>query len=336
MRRVVGAEDGVATVRTSIAMCTYNGARWLGEQLASLAAQRRPPDELVVCDDRSGDATVEIVRAFASSAAFPVRLIVNDTNLGPAANFGKAMSLCGGDVIFFSDQDDVWLPDKIARMTALLEAAPAAGAVLGDAELVDEALRPLPGSLWNAIPFTPAEQAAVRSGRAAQVLIKKNVATGATMAFRAEFRKLALPVPKIERCMHDAWVALLISAVAEIALLPEPVIRYRLHAGNRVGTRRRSLREQIAMGRQHIRSQAFLHDAQIFAAARNRLAEARAQPTPEFERLLEGKIRHMTNRHQMPKGFLRRLPAICREVRTGGYSKYSLGWRSLAQDLFLR
>jgi glycosyltransferase involved in cell wall biosynthesis len=317
-------------------MCTYNGARWLGEQLASLAAQMRPPDELVICDDRSGDSTVEIIRSFASSAAFPVRLHVNETNLGPAANFGKAMSFCGGDVIFFCDQDDVWLPDKIARMTGVLENAPAVGAVLGNAELVDEALRPLPGSLWDAIPFTPAEQAAVRSGRAAQVLARKNVATGATMAFRSEFRKLALPVPDIERCMHDAWVALLISAVAEIALLPEPVIRQRLHAGNRIGTRRRSLREQIAMGREHIRSQAFLHDAQVFAAARDRLAATHARPTPDFERMVAGKISHMMNRHQMPRGFLRRLPAICREVRTGGYSKYSLGWRSLAQDLFLR
>jgi len=317
-------------------MCTYNGARWLGEQLASLATQQRPPDELVVCDDRSGDSTVEIVRAFASSATFPVRLIVNETNLGPAANFGKAMSLCGGDVIFFSDQDDVWLPDKIARMTALIETAPEVGAVLGDAELVDDTLRPLPGSLWDAIPFTPAEQAAVRSGKAAQVLVKKNVATGATMAFRAEYRKLALPVPHIERCMHDAWVALLVSAVAEIALLPEPVIRYRLHAGNRVGTRRRSFSEQIAMGREHVRSRAFLHDAEIFAAARDRLAASHTRLAPEFERLVEGKIRHMMNRHQMPRGFLLRLPAICREVRTGGYSKYSLGWRSLAQDLFLR
>jgi glycosyltransferase involved in cell wall biosynthesis len=317
-------------------MCTYNGARWLGEQLASLASQRRRADELVVCDDRSGDSSVEILQAFASSAPFPVRLIVNEMNLGPAANFGKAMSLCEGDVIFLCDQDDVWLPDKIARMTALLEGALAAGAALGDAQFADEALRPLPGSLWEAIPFTPAEQAAVRSGNAAQVLARKNVATGATMAFRAEFRKLVLPVPKIERCVHDAWTALLISAVAEIALLPEPVIRYRLHAGNRIGMRGRTLRDQIAMGREQVRSQAFLHDAEIFAAARDRLAETGTRTAPEFKRMLEGKIRHMMNRHQMPQGFLARLPAICREVRAGGYSKYSLGWRSLAQDLFLR
>jgi hypothetical protein len=101
-------------------------------------------------------------------------------------------------------------------------------------------------------------------------------------------------------------------------------------------TRRRSLAEQIAMGREQIRAQAFLHDAEIFAAGRARLAETHTPIAPEFERMLEGKITHMTNRHQMPQGFLRRLPAICREVRTGGYSRYSLGWRSLAQDLFLR
>src|SRR3954470_19039846 len=83
----------------SVAMCTYNGARFLGAQLASVAAQTRPPDELVVCDDRSTDETADIVRAFASRAPFPVRLHVNEENLGSTKNFERALSFCEGEVI---------------------------------------------------------------------------------------------------------------------------------------------------------------------------------------------------------------------------------------------
>src|SRR3954470_17842517 len=94
----------------SVAMCTYNGARFLGEQLASVAAQTRPPDELVVCDDRSTDETASLVRDFAAAAPFRVRLHVNERNLGSTRNFERAVSLCEGDLIALSDQDDEWLP----------------------------------------------------------------------------------------------------------------------------------------------------------------------------------------------------------------------------------
>ena len=92
----------------SVAMCTYNGARFLGAQLASVAAQARAPDELVVCDDRSTDETARVVEEFAAAAPFRVRLHVNERNLGTTRNFERAVSLCEGDLIALSDQDDVW------------------------------------------------------------------------------------------------------------------------------------------------------------------------------------------------------------------------------------
>src|SRR5437660_962846 len=100
-------------MRSSVVMCTYNGARYLQAQLDSIARQSTRPDELVVCDDHSTDDTPEIVRRFGSTAAFPVRVHVNEKNLGIHQNFGRAMSLANADVIFLSDQDDVWEPGKI-------------------------------------------------------------------------------------------------------------------------------------------------------------------------------------------------------------------------------
>src|ERR1019366_197610 len=94
--------------RISVALCTYNGERFLSQQLASIGKQTRLPDELVVCDDSSTDRTVAIVREFAASVSFPVRVFENQRNLGSAANFERAIRLCDGDLIALSDQDDIW------------------------------------------------------------------------------------------------------------------------------------------------------------------------------------------------------------------------------------
>src|SRR5688572_14133745 len=103
------------TNKFSVAMCTYNGARYLKEQLDSFTVQTRLPDELIVCDDGSSDETCQIVSTFAASAPFTVRLEVNQQTLGSTQNFAKAIQLCRGDLIALCDQDDVWLPGKLDK-----------------------------------------------------------------------------------------------------------------------------------------------------------------------------------------------------------------------------
>src|SRR5262249_10160572 len=104
--------------KISIALCTYNGAKYLSSQLESYLAQTCLPDEVVVCDDCSQDETVTILNDFAIRAPFPVRILVNDQNLGSTKNFEKSISLCSGEIIFLSDQDDVWMPNKIERVSS--------------------------------------------------------------------------------------------------------------------------------------------------------------------------------------------------------------------------
>ena len=91
-------------------MCTFNGAEFLPAQLESILAQTRPPDEIVVCDDASTDETTGILRSFAADS---VKLKFNQQNVGSVKNFEQAISLCTGDVIALSDQDDVWREDKL-------------------------------------------------------------------------------------------------------------------------------------------------------------------------------------------------------------------------------
>src|SRR3954468_8143226 len=96
--------------RISVAMCTYNSERFVGEQLASIRNQTRPPDELVICDDGSSDGTMEHVARYAESAPFEVRVHVNERNLGSTKNFEQAIGLCEGQIVVMSGDDDVWHP----------------------------------------------------------------------------------------------------------------------------------------------------------------------------------------------------------------------------------
>src|SRR5690242_8630981 len=112
-------------VSFSIAMGTYNGATYLPAQLESLLNQDLAPLELVVGDDGSTDDTLAILKNFSVRAPFPVRITSNPKQLGYGENFLQAASRCTGDWVAFCDQDDVWLPSKLARCAEAIESAPA-------------------------------------------------------------------------------------------------------------------------------------------------------------------------------------------------------------------
>jgi glycosyltransferase involved in cell wall biosynthesis len=177
--------DNMPRLKLSVAMGTYGGAAYLPAQLKSIAAQTRPPDELIVCDDGSTDDTTWIVGSFAGQVSFPVRLQVNTTNIGSTKTFEKAIALGTGDLIALADQDDVWRPDKLARLEAMFAATPDVGLVFSDAELVDETLRPLGRRLWEVVGSNGAQRTLQRRDRAFSLLLPGSLVTGATMAFRA-------------------------------------------------------------------------------------------------------------------------------------------------------
>jgi glycosyltransferase involved in cell wall biosynthesis len=220
-------------MRVSIAMCTYNGSRFLNQQLQSIAAQTLPPCELVICDDGSTDSTSHIVKSFAQAVAFPVRFIRNEATLGSTRNFEKAIRLCQGDTIALCDQDDVWQPGKLDTMASLLAAEPQVGGVFCNAGLIDESSRSLAGSLWHRSQVTPAIQAELNGADGAFLLLERRVVTGATLAFRANLVSQVTPIPS--EWVHDAWIALIIAAVSRLRAIPEHLMSYRLHASQQVG-----------------------------------------------------------------------------------------------------
>lgn len=199
--------------RVSVAMCTCDGRPFVEEQLASILSQTRPPDEVVVCDDASVDGTAEVVEAVATERP-SVRLVRNAERLGIRANFEQAVGACRGDLVFLSDQDDVWLPRKVESMVAPF-ADESVGLVRCDALVVDEALRPRGSTLLDR-----------HRRRARSVLVPFGV-FGSAMAVRASLVPAVTPIPAT--WPHDVWIALVAGALGEEATVEVPLQLYRRH-----------------------------------------------------------------------------------------------------------
>ena len=321
------------TSTISVALCTYNGAAYLPGQLASIAAQRRLPDELVVRDDASDDDTPAVVQAFAARAPFPVRFERNATRLGSTRNFDGAIAACSGDLIALSDQDDVWRSDKLSSIEGRFRENPTAGLVFSDADLVDAALNPIGARLWARIGFDSRRRRFWQARGALTALVPGRIVTGATMAFRSTFRPLVLPTPEgIAPMIHDGWIALAIAAVADVAFIDEPLVAYRQHAAQQIGADEAPPPLGVMASAAH--ANAYSMHLVSLGALRDRLAAGRAGPTgiaavPRVETIL----RHFDLRAHLPSRQVKRLPLVLRELISGRYHDYGNGVRSLIKDV---
>lgn len=318
-------------LRVSIAMCTYNGSANVLAQLQSFSDQTRLPEELIVCDDASTDATVEIVRSFAAQAPFPVQLLINEKNLGFAANFAKALSQCGGDVIFLSDQDDVWLPTKLEKFVDVFSSDSEVGLAFCDALLVDGQLNSLGQTWWQSRHFEKRHQKQLIGAGGGALILKDPtwMAAGATMAFRSTYRGLIEPIPV--GCTHDAWIATIVSACSRVALISESLNQYRQHTAQVYGA---SVSSSTSMQQALARSGSTDH----FRLTVNRYQQLqdrlKGKAIAPFSSLVEGKLEHWRSRLEMRQcSWLRQIFLLTRELVLFRYHWYSQGLKSFAMDL---
>jgi glycosyltransferase involved in cell wall biosynthesis len=325
-------------MRISVAICTYNGAEFLPAQLDSIAQQARPPDEIVVCDDASSDNTRVLLESFARTSLIPVSLYFSDQNVGSIKNFERAIGLCTGDIIALSDQDDVWRSDKLQVIAEAFEQNPAAGLVFSDAEIVDEKLNAVGKRMWDAVGFDAHKRRLIRNGRSLDVLITGWTVTGATMAFRSNYVKLALPIPTNINMIHDGWIALTIAAVSDVFYIEEPLIKYRRHERQQIGVPKRSAAQpehglkafDTALRRRN--SSTDLHE--ILSVLEERLCSQ--QNSFNCRRALAfvaNYSHHLDVRANLPRKRLSRLPRILRELISMRYHEYANGFKSAAKDL---
>ncbi|MHA8067235.1 glycosyltransferase [Aquirufa sp. ROCK2-A2] len=225
----------------SVALCTYNGEKFLEKQLLSILHQTKMIDELIVFDDLSSDSTIEILNNFQTKVPFNVSIHQNTINLGSCKNFENCMKACTGDVIFLCDQDDVWEPQKVEKQLEFLMEHPEKDAVFSNATMINQSGQPTGMTSFEQIQFVDQFQELWNNGGAFDILLRGYVVTGATLAIRSRILPEIFPVPRIiDELIHDGWISLWLSIQNRIGFLNDTLIQYREHASQQVGLKGKS------------------------------------------------------------------------------------------------
>lgn len=219
--------------KVSIAMATYNGARYVVEQLESLARQTHIPDEVVVSDDCSNDTTVALIESFAQDAPFKLRVVKNEKTKGYRENFMQAASLCCNPIIAFCDQDDIWHPEKISETLKCFD-DPSVMLVHHNANVVDANGRFL--------------RVALNERMLREKLAPRFFALGFTEVFRSELlafsylRDLSIDHQKpSQELAHDQWMFFLAASLGKVVYIEKPLVDYRQHERNAYGLKAENL-----------------------------------------------------------------------------------------------
>jgi glycosyltransferase involved in cell wall biosynthesis len=317
----------------SVALASRNGARFIELQLRSILTQTVRPDQLVVSDDASTDETLQIVEAvFAEFEGSGVRtsIIRNAEPLGVRANFEQAMLACSGDIIALSDQDDVWESTRVERVTARFRGEPELLLLFSDARLVDSRGRYLGHTLFEALGVTAADLRKVEEQRGFELLLRRNIVTGATVVVRRSVLARAVPFPA--PWVHDEWLAIIAAVLGRIDVYPVPLVDYRQHGGNEIGVERLGLRGKIGRVIEP-RDDRYPYLVERAEVLRDRLEELGDRVWEERLERSEEKVRHLRVREALPDARRARVKAVLREARTGRYALYSRGKADILRDL---
>ena len=320
-------------VKVSVVMCTYNGEKYLREQLQSILDQTRPPDEIIISDDGSTDSSLQIVAEFASSngvAQTPVwRVETRTTPLGVSENFASALKKVRGEFIALADQDDVWQPDRLEK--ALAQFHDGVLLVHSGATLIDASGRPT-GTLMSALRLTGSETRNLLSGRALHALLRRNVVTGATTMIRSSLLEQALPIP--EGWVHDEWLALIAAAQGGVVFQEDPLIRYRQHGNNEIGASKTDYDEATRRLREE-RSEFFARKLRRNDGITALLENKPAWLGSVAHLSLAAKVEFDQWRSALPSSRLRRVAPVVGRWITGHYSRYGRGYMDVIRDIAL-
>lgn len=212
---------GTVHPSVSVAIATYNGARYIKEQLDSILTQTHSVDEIIIVDDCSSDETWDILSQYATNNS-KIKVFRNETNLGGTKSFEKAICACHGDYVALADQDDVWLAKKIE---VLLNQIGDNWLIHSDAFVVDTNLNVTQQSYTALKPNL--------NGNFVKYLIMNDV-TGCTALFSRKLVEKSFPIPD-GYYVHDHYLALMASFFNKINYCDKPLIYYRQHSGNQIG-----------------------------------------------------------------------------------------------------
>jgi glycosyltransferase involved in cell wall biosynthesis len=223
--------------KVSICLATYNGGKYLKEQLDSIFAQSNTSWKLLIRDDGSIDNSLGIIEDYTIKYPNKITLITDkDGRIGPCMSFARLLDRANTEYIMFCDQDDVWLPNKIELTLNAMKQAEQAYPdqpllVHTDLKVVDSNLNTICDSMWRYQRLSP------EIGENLVKIMAQNVVTGCAMMINKKVKKVSTPIPK-EAVMHDWWIAVNVAKHGKIMPVSIPSILYRQHVGNEKGAQK--------------------------------------------------------------------------------------------------
>ncbi len=323
------------TAEISVALCTYNGAAYVEAQVESILDQEFAPDELVVSDDGSSDGTLDIVAATVEAGAGrgvspEVVVLAGTAPSGVTANFERAVSRATRPLIALSDQDDIWHPDRLGTLVARFD-DDGLTFLHTDARLVDEDGSPLGATLFETLEISEEELRLEEEGHAFDALLRRNLATGATVVFRRELLAHARPFPP--EWVHDEWLAVVAAATGRVGVVRDTTIDYRQHGRNQIGVTEPTLRYKVARVLQP-RGDRNTKLAKQFAVLADRLASLGDAVPEAYVKAARQKADFEAKRAAMAANRLRRVRSVAVLARRGLYGRFASRGRSdIIRDL---
>ena len=320
--------------RISVALGSHNGARFISEQISSILAQTRPVDEIVLSDDASSDDTVSIVEGHVAihrsihGTAPDLVVLRNNPALRVTKNFEQALNATTGDLVALCDQDDVWHPERIAKLEARFDDASVLY-VFSNARQVDAAGEYLGHDLFTALAMSEGERRLVEIGDAYRQFLRRNLATGATVMMRRSLVDAATPFP--EGWLHDEWLAVVAALQGGVRMYDEALTDYRQHGNNEVGMTKLGLQQKFKMFAEPRteRNRRLFVRAQALAARITSLDGA----SPEQIAAAQEKYLFEQARQAYPRARALRLIPIAKQLRLGRYTRYGTGLKDAVRNL---
>jgi len=221
-------------MKISVAVCTYNGEKFLHQQIDSILNQTFKVSEIVICDDGSSDETQNILSEYKNNCPEIFKIFINPSNLKSVKNFEKTISLCTGDLIFLSDQDDVWAQHKVMTYIDYFERHNDIAVLCSNGYIIDDRNVDIESyTLWDTPEFLLQNNKEIDYYTIFSTI--GNFATGASMALKKSFIDNIIPFPIIEGFHHDEWIALKAAEQKKFAFLNEKLFYYRVHTAQQVG-----------------------------------------------------------------------------------------------------
>ncbi|MDD5020757.1 MAG: glycosyltransferase family 2 protein [Endomicrobiaceae bacterium] len=309
-------------MKISIALCTYNGAEYLAEQLKSLTEQTLKADEVIICDDNSSDNTVNIINEYKDK--LNIKLNINEANLGVTKNFEQAISLCSGDIIFLCDQDDGWHKDKIKIMAEKMQDEKI-GLCYCNGIVADVNLKQIEDyTLWNTSGLSKVNLNEFNSYN----LVNNCYFTGMALCFRKNLKKYFLPLSK--NAVHDEWIAFIISYISKIAFVEENLVIYRQHSKQHIGINSIKSSKDIWRFLRACKISNIEKEVGRFTDLTAKMKELNAEK--ELITKLEKKLKHLKCRASRS---VFRFAILISELVCGKYKKHSNGgYKAFVKDLF--